>query len=190
MRHAWGHKLQRFRLEWPYCLFPILCPLHWNIQNWYYKNHWTYTVKNKQVATHLLTSYNTLLHQADIRMRSHNLRQLVDDKSIASRRETCCKLVVKTGHRHTSCNLFQQVATSMQTTSCNKPELHRLVATWLNWQVLCNLLTSAWRFRMLCSHTTYQTNAADHYNKQDEPFKKFAFDDVFNPFPKFTPFLF
>ena len=43
---------------------------------------------------------------------------------------------------------------------------------------------------MLCSHTTYQTNAADHYNKQDEPFKKFAFDDVFNLFPKFTPFLF
>ena len=25
MRHAWGHKLQRFRLEWPFCLFSILC---------------------------------------------------------------------------------------------------------------------------------------------------------------------
>ena len=21
MRHAWRHKLQRFRLEWPFCLF-------------------------------------------------------------------------------------------------------------------------------------------------------------------------
>ena len=25
MRHAWGHKLQRFRLEWPFCLLSILC---------------------------------------------------------------------------------------------------------------------------------------------------------------------
>ncbi len=24
MRHAWRHKLQRFRLKWTYCLFPIL----------------------------------------------------------------------------------------------------------------------------------------------------------------------
>ena len=31
MRHAWGHKLQRFRLELPFCLFSILwhdCTLH------------------------------------------------------------------------------------------------------------------------------------------------------------------
>ena len=28
MRHALGHKLQRFRLELPFYLFPILCPGH------------------------------------------------------------------------------------------------------------------------------------------------------------------
>ena len=43
-----------------------------------------YTAKNVQVATGLLTSCNNLLQQADIRMRSHGLRQLVDDKSVAS----------------------------------------------------------------------------------------------------------
>ena len=31
--------------------------------------------------------------QDDIRMRSHGLRQLVDDKSVASQ-QTCCKLIV------------------------------------------------------------------------------------------------
>ena len=36
-----------------------------------------YTAKSAQVATGLLTSCNNLLQQADIRMRSHGLRQLV-----------------------------------------------------------------------------------------------------------------
>ena len=35
------------------------------------------TAKNAQVATSLLTSCNNLLQQADIRMRSHGLPQLV-----------------------------------------------------------------------------------------------------------------
>ena len=26
MRHAWRHKLQRFRLEWPFCLFLFCAP--------------------------------------------------------------------------------------------------------------------------------------------------------------------
>ena len=43
----------------------------------------SYTAKNAQFATSLLTSCNNLLQQADIRMRSHGLRQLVDDKSVA-----------------------------------------------------------------------------------------------------------
>ena len=36
-----------------------------------------YTAKNVQVATSLLKSCNNLLQQADIRMRSHGLLQLV-----------------------------------------------------------------------------------------------------------------
>ena len=38
-----------------------------------------YTAKNAPVATSLLTSCNNLSQQADIRMRSHGLRQLDDD---------------------------------------------------------------------------------------------------------------
>ena len=64
--------------------------------------------KNAQVATNLLPSCNNLLQQADIRMRSHGLRQLVDKKSVASCQQACCKLVILTG-------LLQVVSTS-----CNK----------------------------------------------------------------------
>ena len=51
----------------------------------------SYTVKNAQFATRLLTSCNNLLQQADIRMLSHALRQLVDDTSVAGFQQTCCK---------------------------------------------------------------------------------------------------
>ena len=36
-----------------------------------------YTAKNAQVVTSLLTSCNNLIQQADIRMRSHGLRQQI-----------------------------------------------------------------------------------------------------------------
>ena len=49
-----------------------------------------------------------MLQQADVRMRSHGLRQLVDDKSVASCQQVCCKLINLTG-------LLQLVLTS-----CNK----------------------------------------------------------------------
>ena len=38
----------------------------------------------------------TCYQQADIRMRSHGLRQLVDNKSVANCQQTCCKLISKT----------------------------------------------------------------------------------------------
>ena len=38
----------------------------------------------------------TCYQQADIRTRSHGLRQLVDDKFVASCQQICCKLIVKT----------------------------------------------------------------------------------------------
>ena len=88
----------------------------------------SYTAKNTQVATSLLTSCNNLL-QANIRMRSHGLRQLVEDKSVASFQQTCCKLIVQTCYQQAFCKLFQQVVTSLQMTNCNKPDFNRLVAT-------------------------------------------------------------
>ena len=85
--------------------------------------------QNVQVVTGLLTSCNNLLQQADIRMRSHGLRQLVDDKSVANCQQTCCKLIVQTCYQQARCKLFQQVVTSLQMTNCNKLDFNRLVAT-------------------------------------------------------------
>ena len=65
----------------------------------------------------------------DIRMRSRGLRQLVDDKSVASCQQTCCKLIVKTCYPQACCKLFQQVGISLQMTSCNKPDFNRPVST-------------------------------------------------------------
>ena len=78
------------------------------------------------------------------KMCSHGLRQLVTtsllqvvNRLVASCLQTCCKFITST-----RCNLFQQVVTSLQMTSCNKPDLNRLIATWWNCQACCNLLTS------------------------------------------------
>ena len=68
----------------------------------------TYTAKNAQVVTGLLTSCNKLLQQADTSMRSHCLRQLVTiSKTVASCQQTSCKLIIPTGFLQlfsTSCN--------------------------------------------------------------------------------------
>ena len=80
----------------------------------------------QQVATSLLTSCNNL-SQATIRMRSHGLRQLVEDKSVASCQQTCRKLIVQTCYQQAFCKLFQQVVTSLQMTNCSKPVLTDLL---------------------------------------------------------------
>ena len=49
----------------------------------------------------------------------------VDDKSIARCQQTCCKLIVKTCYPQLWYKLFQQVVTSLQMTSCNKPDFNR-----------------------------------------------------------------
>ena len=72
---------------------------------------------NKSVDILQQTSYQ----QADITMRSHGLRQLVDDKSVESCQQSCCKLIVKTCYQQACLKLFQQVVKSLQITSCNKP---------------------------------------------------------------------
>ena len=46
---------------------------------------------NKSVYIFQQTHYQ----QADLRMRSHGMRQLVDDMSVASCQQTCCMLIVK-----------------------------------------------------------------------------------------------
>ena len=51
---------------------------------------------NKPVNIRPNILQQTCYQQADIRMRSPGLRQLVDDKSVASCQQTCCKLFVKT----------------------------------------------------------------------------------------------
>ena len=61
----------------------------------------------------------TCYRQAHIRMCSHGLRQLVDDKSVACCQQTCCKLVVKTCYPQACCKLFPQVLASLQMTCCN-----------------------------------------------------------------------
>ena len=80
--------------------------------------------KNSPSETGLLTIPQTCHQQADIRMRSHGLRQLVDDKSVASCQQNCCKLIVKTCYPQACCKLFQQVITSLQMTSCNKLDFY------------------------------------------------------------------
>ena len=60
--------------------------------------------------------------QADNRMRSHGLRQLVDGRSVASCQQlSCCRLIIKTCYPLTY-RQFQQVLTSLQMTSFNKPD--------------------------------------------------------------------
>ena len=89
------------------------------------------TAKNVNVATRLWTSCNRLDQQADVRMRSHGLRQLVNDKSVASCQQTCFKLIVKTCHLQACCKLFEQIVTSLEMTSCNKPDLNLMKLTIL-----------------------------------------------------------
>ena len=109
-----------------------------------------YTVEtNAQVATSLLPACNnsdlvTTCHNKSISgcVRSHRLRQLFDNKSIASYQQTCCKLIVQTCYQQACCKLFQQVVRSLQMTNCNKTDFNRVVATWWNLQACCNLLTS------------------------------------------------
>ena len=94
-------------------------------------------LKGLQNTSQKRTSYNKSVdirqeichQQADIRMRSHGLRDIFDVKSVASCQQTCCKLIVKTCYPQACCKLFQQFVTSLQVTNCNKPDFNRLVVT-------------------------------------------------------------
>ena len=100
----------------------------------------TYTAKHAQLATNLLTSCNRLVINKPISecVRMANCDSLLTTNLL----KVVDRLVFKTCYPQACCKLFQQVVTSLQMTSCNKPVFNRLVTTWWNWQVWCNLLTS------------------------------------------------
>ena len=87
------------------------------------------TAKNTQLTRSLLTSSNGLVINNPI---SGCVR-------MASFQKICCKLI-KTCYPQACCKLFQQIVTSLQMTSSNKPDFNRL----LNLMKLTswNLLTS------------------------------------------------
>ena len=96
------------------------------------------TRKLHQVCCHLATTcYNKPISGCDRiacdSLRTRSLLQVV--------KQTCCKLIAKTCYRQACCKLLRQIDTSLQITSHKKPDFNRLVATWWNWQVWCNLLT-------------------------------------------------
>ena len=84
-----------------------------------WKKNFQYLAKNAQHCNKSVDILQqTCYQQADIRMRSHGLRQLVDVKSVASCQQTCCKLIVKTCYPQACYKLFQQVVINLQMKSC------------------------------------------------------------------------
>ena len=78
----------------------------------------------------LLISCNNLLQQADIRMRSHGLRQLVDEKSVASCQHTCCKLIAQLLINGLAASCFIIAARLILTGLLQPDEIEKFVATY------------------------------------------------------------
>ena len=94
--------------------FGFLISLTW-IDPWYSENNlkqtW-YTANSRRLRQQLCSDIlqKTCYQQVGIRMRSHGLRQLnIDNRSVASCQQNCCKLIVKTCYPQACCKLFQQV---------------------------------------------------------------------------------
>ena len=112
--------------------------------NWMDKPGWRLTV-HSQKRTNCSKSAAGLMsccHQADIRMHSHRLLRLDDNTSAASCHQGCDELIIKTFYPQALSKLFQQLAVSLQISSCNKSDFHRFAATWWSQQTYCNLLTT------------------------------------------------
>ena len=86
----------------------------------------TYTAKHAQLATKLLTSCNRLVINKPI---SECVRMACDSLLTTNLLKVVDRLVFKTCYSQACCKLFQQVVTSLQMTSCNKPVFNRLVTT-------------------------------------------------------------
>ena len=86
-----------------------------------------YIAKNEKVAKRLLTSFIRFVIN---KPRSHGMRQLVNDRSVASCQQTCCKLIFKTCYQQACCKLFQQVVTSLILTGLlQHDEIDKFVST-------------------------------------------------------------
>ena len=55
---------------------------------------------------------------------------------------SCSIRLVKTCYPQACCKLLQQLAASLQISSCSKADFHRLATTWWSQQTCCNLLTT------------------------------------------------
>ena len=75
-------------------------------------------------------------HQ-NIRMRLHRLLRLDDNKSAESCQQAWNKLIVKTFNPQAWCKLFWKLAASLQISSCNKSDFHRLAATSWSQRTCC-----------------------------------------------------
>ena len=73
-----------------------------------------------------------------IRMRLHRLLRLDDDKSAASCKQACCKLIDNILSTSLMQVVSSEVAASLQISSCNKSDLHR--RTCCNFVNLTDLL--------------------------------------------------
>ena len=56
----------------------------------------------------------------NVQSRSHGLRQLVDDKFVASCLQTCCKLIVKTCYQQARCRFAVGMDTFVETCQINQ----------------------------------------------------------------------
>ena len=58
---------------------------------------------------------------------------------------SCSIRLVASWYLQTWCNLFHQLASSLQMSTCSKPDFNRLAASWRRQQACCNLLTTCSR---------------------------------------------
>ena len=126
------------------------------------QQQWLYTLHRQKRASYSKSAAGLLpcCHQADIRMRSHRLLRLDDDKSAASCQQAWCKLIVKTFYPQVWCKLLQQVCKYQVATSLIFTDLLQLVG---NLQQACGIsgcvfvqfpYARTWIMKSNFSHTT------------------------------------
>ena len=132
---------------------------------------WSKTCKKCASCSKSAAGLLPCCHQDDIRMRSHRLLRLDDNKSAASCQHAWFKLIIGTLYSQAWCKVFQQLAPSLQISSCNKSDFHRLAATWRSQQICCNLLRNCskpvksttcrklWRLWLCSTHSSTVDNA-------------------------------
>ena len=82
-----------------------------------------------QLGTSLLTACNKLVH--------------IINKSISGYVRMAWDSLLMTILFHVFMTCSMLIVKTCYTQACNKPDFHRLVVTWCNWQAFCNALTSS-----------------------------------------------